>query len=164
MKKLFLILVSLLLVVGTSEVWAQMSNQDQQNVTIEIRPINFLKVSGNPQTLVIDSVDPDTLEPLPATDSSTTYMVVTNQTNKKIVGSINSDLPSGVELKINLQAPSGATSLGHVSLKTGAEDLVRGISKQLSGLRQIQYTAEATADVGPQTIQRTVMLVLVDGQ
>lgn len=155
-SKIFSILL-LVLLVGTSG-WALAADTVTQTVTFEVLPINEIDVSGNPAALTVNSLDP-------VTDNTTTYDITTNETNKKITGAIDVDMPANTTLQVNLAAPAGATSVGDVTLSTVAADLVTGISHVNQAGNTITYTFSATeaADVtmGPQT--RTVTFTIVDG-
>ncbi len=157
-KKLLLVLLVGLFVCAGS---AMAGNQAQQTVSFQIDAINEISVSGNPGTLVINSAtagqDPD-----PDEDTSTTYSITTNQEGKKIVGKINSAMPSYTKLEINLAAPTGAESEGDVELGTSDQDLVTGISKLSESGKQITYRFSAQAEAGTLNGQRTVTLTLTD--
>ena len=56
-----------------------------QKITIKVEAINEISVSGDPETFLI-SEDKSSI-----VDSSTTYAITTNQTNKKIVAKIDNE-------------------------------------------------------------------------
>jgi hypothetical protein len=126
-------------------------NTATQIVSFQVSPINELAVSGNPAALNVNS------------DSSTTYSLTTNEEGRTITGRIDSAMPSGVTLKINLQAPSGGTSAGDVILGTGDSTLVTGISDLAASGKTITYKLDATVDAGViAPASRTVTLTLLD--
>lgn len=119
-----------------------------------------LSVSGDPGTLIVDSAVPGS-EPDPVTDATTTYDV-TVLTLSKIVGRLDSSMPTGVEVRVELEAPNGAVSQGVVTLTTSDQDLVTDVgSGTYSGLA-ITYELVATVDAGTTALDdRTVTLSVV---
>src|SRR5262245_57955357 len=83
-----------------------------QSVSFEVQAINKNSVTGSP-SLVINTATAGS-QPTQATYNTSTYSITTNQADRKITASINSDMPSGVTLKVNLTAPAGG------SVSTGA--------------------------------------------
>jgi len=154
MKKiLFLLFLSPLLVLEGAD-------SDNQTVTFTVQTINEFALSGNPGPLTIDSATAGS-DPTDATDSSTTYSITTNDTNKTITGSVDSAMPSGMTLSVELAAPTGATSLGAVSLTTTPQNLVTGIANLAESNLGITYTLSATAAATPEgPSNRTVTLTI----
>lgn len=121
-----------------------------------------LSVSGSPAALVINTAiagQPPTTDG----DNTTTYTVKAQNKNRplKITGRLNTAMPPGVTLTINMLAPTGATSNGTVTLDATARDLVGEIDNTNAQTRGISYTLSATAAAGvvpPQS--RTVTLTL----
>lgn len=162
MKRFLLVLVVLSFIFNFSLAMAVPPNQAEQDIQMEIKAINTISVSGNPQKLIIDYAEPGQ-NPDSATDDTTTYSVSTNGSNKKIVGSINAAMPDYTGLKIRLEAPAGASSAGQVILSTTNQDLVTGISKLRASGLGISYEFFAQIEAEPQEINRTVTLILTGG-
>lgn len=115
-------------------------------VTYTIEEIDPISVSGNPAPLVISSATAGS-QPSVATDSSTTWAVTSNTTYPtKVTGELAQPMPTGVTLSVNLQAPTGATSLGTVPLSTSPADLVTGIGNVAEGSLMITYTLAASVN------------------
>jgi hypothetical protein len=134
-----------------------------QTVTFSVSAINEIAVSGNPGALAVNAATagaaPDTVQ-----DASTTYDLTTNESNRKITAAIDTSMPSGVTLKVQLAAPAGATSAGAVTLSTSAADVVTGISTLNVTGKSITYSLSATSaagTVGSDT--RTVTLTITAG-
>lgn len=162
MKKLLICLVTLGIVFGVMGL-AIAGSTATQTVTYQVAAINEASVSGDPEALTVSTATAGS-EPNDATDSSTSYAITTNGTNKKITGSINTDMPTGTTLKINLAAPTGGTSLGDVALSTAAADLVTGISKKKGSSLAITYKFSATVEAGEITsATKTVTLTISSG-
>lgn len=126
----------------------------------EVTAINDVSVSGNPGNLVIDAAS----ELDGVTDATTTWSVTTNQTGAKVTGEIDSDMPTDVTLKVELDAPTGATSEGAVGLSVAAGDLVTGITEiDATGLG-VTYTLSALPTAGVVAAgTRTVTFTITDG-
>ncbi|MBS3917992.1 MAG: hypothetical protein KG012_03790 [Deltaproteobacteria bacterium] len=162
MKKLLTCLVILGIFFGVINL-AMAGNTANQTVTYEVAAINESSVSGNPGALTVNAATAGS-EPDEVTDSSTTYNITTNGTNKKITGQIDSVMPTGTTLKINLVAPTGGNSAGNVILTSSPADLVTGITKKKGSGLGITYKLSATVDAGevaPAT--RTVTLTITSG-
>ncbi len=119
----------------------------QQTVTYEVSAINELSVSAATASLTVNSATAGAA-PNAATDTSTTYAITTNELNRKITGSINTDMPSGVTLSVSLAAPTGAFSLGKTLLTSSAADLVLDISTLNESNKAISYELAATSAAG----------------
>jgi hypothetical protein len=159
MKKLVFGLFGLGLVFGLSGL-ALAGNTAQQTVTYQVDAINEISVSGNPGDLVVNSATAGS-EPNEDTDNSTNWAITTNQTARKITGSINTAMPTNVTLEINLTAPTGGVSENDVSLSATDADLVTSIETVAESGLTITYTLSATVAAGvvPQA-QKTVTITL----
>ncbi len=85
------------------------------------------------------------------TDNSTAT-AITNGTTMKITGAIDSAMPTGLTLKVNLADPDdtgSAVSAGDVILSATAADLVTGIGPVAQEGLTITYTLSATVEVAP---------------
>lgn len=132
----------------------------EQTVILTVPPIINISVSGNPGALVISDPGNPLSDPSPVTDSTSKYNIWTN-VNAKITGAINSNMPSGLTLKINLTAPAaGGTSAGNVTLTTTATNLVTGITPQKANGTTITYTLNATSQADPGSGTRTITLTI----
>jgi hypothetical protein len=107
-----------------------------------------ITVSGNPGPLIISSATAGAAL-APVTDATTTYHIITTSGAKKITGHITTAMPANTTLKVHLTAPSGATSLGVVTLAVTSKNLVTGIANlmNVSGLG-ISYEFDATVGAG----------------
>ncbi|MCL6590273.1 MAG: hypothetical protein K6U80_10000 [Firmicutes bacterium] len=155
------IVVSLVMILCISS-FTLAGNTGNQIVTFQVTAINEIATSGNPGPLTVNSAVAGS-QPSSAIDSTTTYAITTNESSKKITGVLDSVMPANTTLKINLAAPTGATSAGDVVLSDVAADLVTGISKVAESGKTITYTfaADIAAGIIPPTI-RTVTLTVTD--
>ena len=135
-----------------------------QTVTFEVQAINEITVSGNPGPLVVNAATAGGA-PVAATDSSTTYSVTTNESDKKITAGIDTAMPTGTTLAVKL-ASSKATSAGEADISsatTGAEvNVVTGLSMCTDSAQTITYTFSATAAAGVVNGTKTVTFTIVD--
>jgi hypothetical protein len=142
---------------------AQQSATATQTLTLEVRSVASIAVSGNPSPLVITKVSDDP-QILSVDESSTRYSITSNRTGMKLALSIDKSLPTGTFLYANVESSRGV-SLGKVPLSTpdAPVDVVTNIGRGVGNDQRIVYSFEADASVGtmaPET--RTVFLTLTD--
>ncbi|KPL02432.1 MAG: hypothetical protein AMJ90_05855 [candidate division Zixibacteria bacterium SM23_73_2] len=140
------------------------ANTANQTVTFEVTAINEVSVSGDPGDLEVNTATAGS-EPTADTDATTTWALTTNQSTKKMTGSIDEAMPANVTLQVNLTAPTaGGSSQGDVTLTTSDADLVTSIATVAESGLTITYTLSATVDAGVVAQDtRTVTLTLTDG-
>jgi hypothetical protein len=128
-----------------------------------VSAINELSVSSPTVSLTVSAATAGSA-PTAASDSSTSYAITTNESNRKITGILNTAMPSGVSLSASLAAPSGGTSLGAVVLTESAQDLVTGISTLNATGKAITYNLSATSAAGVvPSASKTVTLTVTAG-
>jgi len=140
--------MTLLVLISTGTLWAQAGNSSvTQTVTIEVKPIARLSVTGNPSPLIINDAVPGS-DLLSVSDENTKYSLTTNLDNMKIVASINDRMPAGTTLMVKLSS-SKAASTGLVDLSSALNpvDVVTGLSKASDLNQSISYTFAANSDV-----------------
>jgi len=133
-----------------------------QQVSFSVEPINQMSVSGNPGALTINATTIGS-SLTSVTDASTTWGITTNQTGTKVTAAIDEAMPAGVTLRVQLAAPTGASSAGNVALGTSAADVVTGITKLAEAGKTVTYTLSATAAAGVVSGSRTVTYTVVAG-
>ena len=138
-----LVLLLVIMLIGT----CSLSLAATQTVTFEVQAINEIATSGNPAALVVNAAIAGS-EPTAVSDAITTYAITTNETLKKITGAIDTIMPAGTTLTVNLAAPTAATSLGAVPLTAVAADLVTGISTVAESGKTITYNFSANVTAG----------------
>ena len=142
------------------ELFAQTATQV---VRFQVNAINQIGVTGSPAPMVINSATAGSA-PTSVVAGGTSYAITTNETNKKITASLDQSLPAGVLLQVSLAAPTGAASLGDVSLTTSSTDVVTGISTTNATSLAITYRLSAIATVQMATpAARTVTFTIVSG-
>lgn len=152
------ILATMALLSAASVAHAQTSNQ---NVTFQVNAVNQIAVAGSP-SLTVNTATAGSA-PTAAT-ASATWAVTTNQSNAKITASLDSDMPSGLTLAVNMGAPTGASSAGATALSSASVDLVTGITKLAEGALSIGYSLSATTAAGVvSSTSRTVTYTITGG-
>lgn len=152
-----------LIIAGLGAGAAYAGDSATQTVTYEVQAINELSVSAATASLTVNSATAGAA-PNVATDATTSYAITTNETNRKITGAINSNMPSGVTLSVTLAAPTGGTSAGKQALSTTAVDLVTGIATLNESGKSISYELAATAAAGVvASATKTVTLTITAG-
>jgi hypothetical protein len=140
--------IILLVLMTTGTVWAQAGRSSvTQTLTIEVKPITSLSVTGNPSPLIINGAVPGS-GLLAVSDENTKYSLTTNLDNMKIVASINNKMPAGTKLMVKLSS-SKAASMGLIDLSGALSpvDVVRGLRKASDVNQSISYTFAANSDV-----------------
>ena len=136
-----------------------------QTVSFVVGAINDISVSGDPGTMFVSAAIAGS-EPEEVSDASTTYSITSTAStdNKKITASINTPMPNGVTLKINLDAPTGATSSGDVDISnaTNSVDVVTAIDSIAESGKTITYKLGATVAAGVVSDSKTVTLTIAD--
>ena len=146
-----------LMVAATSAASAQVT----QTVTFQVNAINQIAFSGSPSLLINTATAGSA--PTSAT-ANASWAVTTNQTGAKITASINSAMPAGLTLSVDLSAPGGATGAGSTALGTTSVDVVTGITKLAQGALGVAYTLDATPAAGVQSsTTRTVTYTITGG-
>ena len=152
------ILATMALLTAASAAQAQTATQ---NVTFQVNAINQIAVSGSP-SLTINTATAGSA-PTAATASGS-WAVTTNQSSAKITAQLDSDMPSGLTLTVNLTAPTNATSKGATTLSSASVDVVTGISKLAEGALPVGYSLSATTEAGVvSSTSRTVTYTITGG-
>lgn len=116
--------------------------------------LTVLTVSGPPAPFVISTAVAGS-EPAAITNSVTTYYVLDKKPagTRKISAALDSPMPPGTTLTIQLVPSAGATSLGPVSMDMTDRNLVVGIYKDNGSTLGITYVFTATVSAGVVTSQ-----------
>ncbi len=141
---------------------ATTASAQTQTVTYAVNAINTMAVSGDPGALTITTATPGS-PPTSVTDATTTWHFTTNQTGAKVQAALATNMPAGVTLTVDLQAPTAATSAGAVVLTTVATDLVTGITLLNESGKTITYSLSATAAAGVVSGSKVVTYTVVAG-
>lgn len=162
MKKGWFAAMTAVLCIGLAGT-ALADESDGASVTYEVTAINELDVSGNPGNMTVTTATAGE-QPDAVTDSSTTYAITTNGTNKKITAVLDGDMPDETTLSVTLTAPNGGTSAGQVTLSSAAADVVTGITEVAENGKNITYELDAEVGAGiVGSASKTVTFTIADG-
>ena len=151
--------IILLTVAISAPVFAQASAT--QVLTLEVKAVNKIAVTGNPMPLVINDI-PAGLESATVSDYSTKYDVTTNMENMKIAASINSALPDGMQLMLDLGSQQGSiTGMVDVSNATTPVNVVTGIQRGSDAGQTIGYVFKAFASAGMMSSDARVVTLTI---
>ena len=126
-------------------VWA--AETATQDVGYEVAAISQISVTNeDPGSLVITGATPG-LAPTEDDLSAGTYAITNNAGTKKITAAIDSAMPSGVTLEVELQAPAGASTT-RSELSTSSANVVTAIGNVSESGKTITYYLNATAAAG----------------
>jgi hypothetical protein len=123
------------------------SNSVTQLLTVEVKPLVKIAVTGNPGPLFVTDMGSGS-EATVVTDNSTLYSILTNIENMKIVASINGPMPLGTKLMVKLETSAGVTN-GFVDVSNASTpvDVVTGINKGVDRNQSITYAFAADRSV-----------------
>lgn len=74
-----------------------------------------------------------------------TYGITTNETNQKIVASLDRPMPQGMSLSVTMAVPVGASALAGTTVGTPAVDVVTGIPVSASSGLPITYSVHGSS-------------------
>lgn len=132
-----------------------------QVVTFRVEAIEQVSVDGSPSLTISTATAGSAPTSVTATGSS--WNVTTNLTGAKVTASLESDMPRGVTLSVNLTAPAGATSAGLTPLGTSPVDLVTNLSKLTATQLPLMYKLDATPRAGIVTAGTRVVTFTITG-
>ncbi len=87
-------------------------------------------------------------EPNPANGSVTYSSGVTFTGQRRVVGSLNANMPANTTLQVRITGGAGGTSLGYVVLNTTPRDIVIAASQSFFSTNTIAYTFTALVAAG----------------
>jgi hypothetical protein len=120
--KVVLVLAAAVLACSAGTASAQ---SDTATVTYTISAVTLVEIGGD-VSLTINDVN-SIGGGLKNDTQSTTYAITNNAGSKKMVGKINSDMPSNTVLTLTASAPASGASAGAVTLTSSNQNLVTGI-------------------------------------
>ena len=165
MKRITSILAAAALVALMSDA-AMAQATATQTVNLSVSAVQLIDVSSNSITLSIDgsSAVAGTQAVGSASDNSTSYSITHNAgSNLRITAAIDSDMPAGTSLTVNLANAGGnGSSAGTLTLSSTAQDAVTGIGAGVVSGETISYTFAADATAGQFSGSRTVTLTLTN--
>jgi hypothetical protein len=142
---------------------AQRESSVTQTLTVEVKPITKIAVSGNPGALLINDMNASS-DVLTVSDNNSKYSMMTNLDNMKIVASINDPMPAGTRLLLKLESSKGLSDgLVDVSSARSPVEVVTSLGKGSDLNQTITYTFASDASVGQiSTDSRVITLTLTN--
>ena len=128
-----------------------------QSVNVSVQEINELAISSDVSLTIANASAGLGLDPV--SSSAATYNVTTNGSNKKIIGTLDTEFAAGITLRVLLAAP-GAGVATEQDLSTISVDLVTGFGRVAVTNLTITYTAVADISVPPNGAGATRMVTL----
>jgi len=155
--------MGLLMVFTIMQASAYAAMSDTISVSFTIDPINEINIAGTSLTLRVNAAVAGS-QPTQVSQS-TTYSISTNcvANTKKLTAAINSAMPAGLTLSINVTAPTGAVSSGTTVITNVAANVVTGIDAVAQSDLAVTFYLNATAAAGVvSAASKTLTLTLVD--
>lgn len=114
--------------------------QAQQTVTQTV----LLRVIASSQASVQNAVAAVPMRSTGTAVTTGTYGITTNQTNQKIVASLDRPMPHGTSLTVTMAVPAGASTLAGTTVGTAPADVVTGIPVSASSGLPITYSVQGS--------------------
>jgi len=149
--------------VGLILIFAGGASAQTATQVVSFTVASFQQITVGPGPIALDIVAwtgaDDNLTP--ATGSST-YSILQNVGVSRITAQLNSDVPAGTTLEVQLTpGPAKGSSAGYQTLTSTAVNVVTGIPRCTDNARAIDYRFSANASAGPISGNRTVTYTLV---
>jgi hypothetical protein len=137
--------------------WALVAGtSSSQELSVTVAEINQLQIQGGEIHFSLSSNQGS------ETNSSSTYSFATDSSGKKIVGRLDSAMPTGTTLEILLNSAGGGDGIsqGYVSLVPSNQDLLINIT-DVAGVNTLTYRFTVDGVTVPQQ-SRVVELILTE--
>ena len=162
MKNIFVL--TIMVIVGLFMAGASYAGtSDTITLNYEVQAINEINIDDASVTLTVNTAVAGS-QPTQVSQA-TTYDITTNcSTNaKKLTAAINTAMPEGLTLSLNVVAPSGGSSAGTTTITNVAADVVTGIDAVAESDIAMTFYLDATAAAGIiGAASKTLTLTLVD--
>jgi hypothetical protein len=143
---------------------AMAADTADQTATYEVIAINEIAVAGDVSLQVNTAIAGS--QPTQANDTDSTYSITTNcgTDAKKITAALNTAMPTGLTLTINMPAPTDkGTTAGDVVLTNVAANVVTAISAVAQANILVAYYLDATVEAGVvASATKTVTFTITD--
>ena len=121
-----IILIAIILVAITN-ISAQMRNHATVEIIFSVPEITNLQI--NDATLMFHlNYDPNSSSLYESRNLTSTYNIQSTGTNKRIMAKLENNMPQNTFLELRADPPSGAASVGYVTLNAMPQQIVTGIS------------------------------------
>lgn len=139
------------------------ASSDTITLNYEVQAINEINIDDASVTLTVNTAVAGS-QPTQVSQA-TTYDITTNcGTNaKKLTAAINTAMPEGLTLSLNVAAPTGGSSAGSTTISNVAADVVTGIDAVAESDIAMTFYLDATTAAGViGAASKTLTLTLVD--
>jgi hypothetical protein len=141
-------------------------NTDTITINYEVQAINELNIDGASVTLTVTGASTTAGAQPTSAAANTTYDITTNVSNpahKKLTAAIDSDMPAGLTLTLDVTAPSTGTGAGSTTISHTAADVVTAISAVAESDIAMSFGMSANVSAGTvSTASKTLTLTLTD--
>lgn len=132
-----------------------------QVIHMDIRPISRIAVAGTTTFTIPARTRADASS---VSSAAASYAVTTNEENRRISVALDAPMPAGVQLRMRMDAPAGASAEDDLTLSTAPQTAVTGISRLNAKDLAIVYSLIMDGGaVVPAATTRTVRVTLVSG-
>lgn len=163
-KRLVSTLAAAVVALGLGAGTASAQTSDTATITYEVTAITQINLNGSASLQIVAGTPGGGLPSV--TSTGVTYDITNNAGTgaTKLIGSINSAMPTATTLLVNVVAPSGATSAGFVALTTTDQDLVTAIGNVNEAGVGMTFRLDATVAAGVvASAQKTFTMTVVVG-
>lgn len=144
--RIFVVVLSVLLFAVPT--WAEgQQPMPTQKVVMTVARLQTMAIHDGEEPVILDISTAVPGEVPSVSAEAGTYAITSNAPMAHLYGHLQSDLPKGVVLKVLLEAPPGATSLGWVTLSSNPQMLVTGITPVATNNMKIHYELTAEPEV-----------------
>jgi hypothetical protein len=142
------------------------ADNDTITVNYEVTAVNALNIDDASVSLTVDGSGTTAGSAPTAASDTSTYDITTNVVSpavKKLTAAINSDMPTGLTLTLEAEAPTGGVSAGAVTITHTAANVVTSIDAAAESDLDLTFGLSATVDAGTvSSASKTLTLTLSD--
>jgi hypothetical protein len=145
------------LVVATSGLAAQKATQ---TVSFQVQPIDQIAMQGAPVLAVSNR---SAVGPTRVTAGGATWNVTTNQNNAKVTASLGAEMPAGITLSVNLEAPAGGVSAGLKPLGLAPVEVITSVGRVAAANLPMTYQLDVAATASAGSLASRVVTFTITG-
>jgi hypothetical protein len=132
-------------------------------ITYEVTEIDSIETNVELVTLVLDSGAAGVGLDIAEDSTTVTYSITTNAPagSRKIVASIDSELPPGVYLTLQMERPSPECTPVTLGLWTGPEDVMLGVGAVVQANLWMDFQLSADVEAGVVPLNSTTLTLTI---
>ncbi len=150
---------AILTALASTSAIAEDTNESAHNLTLEVPRVALIDMHDGTNCILVAPTEAGQ-NFTPGSTNGYTYDITANkqgETSRALQAKLSANITLGVDLKVNVTAPSGATSLTDTSLNLTAQDVVTGIQNIVQSSLPVSYhcanNTESIPDYGSQTLE-----------